>query len=361
MSVQVAAAGIAAEVDAIGGFLTFRVEDGGRVIDMLHRAPWIGRDEAFPGDMPAHLAGLRGDFFCAPFSDASRESAPLHGWTANGVWAPLETEPESGGASACWRLKRLALGAEVFKQVTLRDGHPFVYQKHVFRGGAGRWPVANHAMIAVGEGAIVSASSKRAWVTPPDALESDPAMGRSWLTYPALADGPGTFPAAGGGTADLGRLPFAEAHEDFVIAVEDAASRLAWTAVVRPAQGDLYLSLKDARRLPLTMFWHSNGGRRYAPWNSRHTGVLGVEEGVGFDEGFLPETLRAAMRSDGQPLALALSADRTTEVRHAIGQIDWPSGARVADIRLAGGTVEIEGEDGSRRDIPVWKGFLPES
>ena len=27
------------------------------------------------------------------------------------------------------------------------------------------------------------------------------------------------------------------------------------------------------------MLWFSNGGRDYPPWNGRHVGVLGIEEG----------------------------------------------------------------------------------
>ena len=62
------------------------------------------------------------------------------------------------------------------------------------------------------------------------------------------------------------------------VGIEAQGHRLGWTTVTRPEEGDLFLSLRNARRLPMTMLWHSNGGRDYAPWSGRHFGCLGVEE-----------------------------------------------------------------------------------
>jgi hypothetical protein len=50
----------------------------------------------------------------------------------------------------------------------------------------------------------------------------------------------------------------------------------AWSAVVM--DGYVWFSLKNVADFPATMFWLSNGGRSAAPWHSRHTGRLGIED-----------------------------------------------------------------------------------
>jgi hypothetical protein len=352
---RLAADGIAATFEADCGFIaTLTVRDGGRDIAMLHRAPWIG--QAMPPDAAPHLARLAGDFFCAPFGMAGAEGAPLHGWPANAHWMLAASAPDRLHMT----LDRPVMGARLAKDLVLMPGSPFLYQTHTFIGGTGTVPVANHAMLAVPDGALLSFSPRAWFETAPDPQESDPARGRSALAYPARGTDPTRFPTADGGTTDLTRYPIGHANEDFVIAVEDAASTLGWTAVVRPAQGDLFLSLRDPRALPLTMMWHSNGGRHYEPWSSRHAGVLGIEEGAarhlrGVSARQSPDPLDAR----GSPSGLTLVPDGTAETRHAIGCMAWPTGARVATVTLAGDRLTVTGDDGHRRILPFLPGFLP--
>jgi hypothetical protein len=152
---------------------------------------------------------------------------------------------------------------------------------------------------------------------------------------------------------DLTRYPCGPRHEDFVKGVEAPGHRLGWTAVARPEEGDLTLSLRDARALPMTMLWHSNGGRDYAPWSSRHFGCLGVEEGAA------AALLGLGSEADlAGPGALALSTDGLAEVRHVIGAIAWPSGEPVAEVAEDGGAIEVRGEAGAQRRLPFQAGFL---
>ncbi len=344
---QVEADGITVGFTPDCGFLgPMIVQDGGRVIDPLHRAPW--RDDEVPAGSPPHHAGLRGDFFCAPFGDAHADGAPLHGWTANGRWDVVTTAP---GLIACV-LNQTVMGARVTKTIAVRDGHPFVYQRHVFAGGVGALPVANHAMVVLPAGGVITTSQKAFYQTPGTAPETDAARGRSLLAYPARGHG-NAFPRGDGGVADLGRYPLGVGHEDFVIGVEAAGHAFGWTAVVR-AQGDLFLSLRRADRLPLTMFWYSNGGRHYAPWSSRHLGVLGVEEGVG--HAMLGQATCDAMVAAGQPVALGLGG--AVAVRHVIGAIAWPSGEAVADVAAGADGLVVTGIAGMRRVLAYDSGFL---
>ncbi len=328
-----------------GAIARLVVQDGARTVDLLHRAPWHA-DEVPRGASP-HQRWLAGDFFCAPFGDASADGAPLHGWTANGLW-----RMEPGG----YVLNRAVMGARVTKALMLRDGHPFVYQRHRFEGGQGALPVANHAMVSLPRGGVIATSPKRFYETPGEALETEPARGRSLLRYPARAAA-GAFPA-GAGVVDLMRYPLGQGHEDFVIGVEAVGHALGWTAVAR-TEGDLFLSLRHAGALPLTMFWHSNGGRYYAPWSSRHVGVLGVEEGVGLallgiSAGEVPDPLTAA----GQPVALHLHPDRVAEVRHVIGCIAWPTGEAVLELVPGHGVLTVRGVAGAVREVAFDAEFL---
>ena len=123
--------------------------------------------------------------------------------------------------------------------------------------------------------------------------------------------------------------------------------------MTRLGAGDLYLSLRDPRRVPMTMLWHSNGGRDYAPWSGRHFGCLGVEEGAA--EHMLGLSTEADLAGPG---ALTLRPDGIVEVRHVIGAIAWPSEEPVADVALEGGTVVVHGEGGARTRVPFRAAFL---
>lgn len=345
---QVAAAGISFGFDARTGLLDgFTVEDQGARIAPLHRAPWVGTDEVMPPDAAPLMATLGGDFFCAPFA-ASDEGSPLHGWPANTPWTVVTTA--TGLVRAV--LDHPVRGATLVKELSVADGQPFVYQRHIFIGGSGRLPVANHANISLKSGGLIRSSAKSHWETPRTPQESDPARGRSALAYPARATDPRAFPGVAG-PVDLTRYPWNPRHEDFVVGVEARGHALGWTAVTRPAEGDLYLSLRDARRLPMTMLWHSNGGRDYAPWSSRHFGCLGVEEGAA--DHMLGFSTEADLSGPG---ALALSPDGTAETRHVIGAIHWPSGEPVASVTLEGDVLTVSGEGGARRSIPIRGDFL---
>ncbi len=343
------AAGIGLQFDPGCGLIAgFTVTDNGRQMTPLHRAPWIG--EVLPADTPPHLTRLGGDFFCAPFADATADDgAALHGWPANSQW-----DVRNSGAQLQAVLQRKVFGAVLTKDIILHDDHPFVYQRHTFDGGSAALAVANHAMVALPQGGHLRFSPKAGFETPDTAPEPDASRGRSALAYPARVQNPAQFPAAGGGLIDIRRYPFGPAHEDFVIAVERPGHTFGWTAVTRTGMGDLYLSLRNAAQLPMTMLWHSNGGRDYAPWSGRHLGCLGVEEGVALP--MLGAASRAAWPETGQPGLLQLGG--SVDVHHVIGAIDWPSGQAVAAVDIVPGGLRITGESGAVRDVPFDAAFL---
>lgn len=358
MSHQIAANGIRLDFLPLGGVLAaLCVRDEGAEISPLHKAPW--HEDEVPADAPPHQRWLQGDFLAAPMGPGPDG---LHGPAANGTWNVIAEAPQSLRAV----LDRTINGANLIKELSVEDGHPFVYQRHIFIGGRGQLPVSNHAMIALPTGAKLSFSRKRWWETLAEPLETQ--HGRSSLAYPRRTEDAAAFPAADGGSVNLHRYPWGEKHEDFVAGVEEPASQLGWTAIVRPEQGDLVLSLRNPRVLPLTMLWHSNGGRDYAPWNARHRGCLGVEEGaclpvLGLSARETPDPLTAA----GQPTAVTLDPLDSVDIRHVLGAIRWPSGQSVAGVMLEGNVLTVTGDWGAERKLPIrgtWLGIdrpMPEA
>jgi hypothetical protein len=325
----------------------FTVEDEGQTVSPLHRAPWVGTDEAMPPDEAPLMATLGGDFFCAPFA-SSEDDSPLHGWPPNSRWKIVADQP--GVMRAV--LEHMVFGATLLKELSLKDDHPFVYQRHVFVGGHGRVSFANHANVSLPNGGLIRTSAKSMWETPKTPQESDPERGRSDLVCPAQTQDPKAFPAKNG-PVDLTTYPWNPRHEDFVVGIEARGHRLGWTAVTRPEERDLYLSLRNPAQIPMTMLWHSNGGRDYPPWSGRHFGCLGVEEGAA--DHMLGLSTEADLTGPG---ALTLSPDGIADVRHVIGAIHWPSGEGVSDISETETGLRIKGERGATRDVAFDTAFL---
>lgn len=355
----IAAAGIEATLDLrVGHVRRLTITRDGRTIEPLHVAPWV--EDAATGADAAILPNVRwlaGDFFCAPFGPSDLEDGPGHGWPANSAWRHVGTETLGDGTIVRFALERRVCGAELVKELTLRNGHPFLYQRHVFRGGSGAVPVASHAMVRFGPRGGRLAFSPKAWgETPPTPLEP----GRHRLAYPARFADPAAAPAADGGVADLTRYPICARMEDFALLVEVPGARLGWAAALRRDAAEVVLSLKNPAELPVTMLWLSDGGRDYVPWNGRHTGVLGIEEGrtwggAGHRASVGPNPLAAA----GVPTSLALDPAGEVVVRHVVGALPVAEGLdAVLAVEIGAGEVAVRFPGGARVAAPWDVGFL---
>ncbi len=359
----IAANGITATLDLdVGIVASFTVERGGRIVAPLHRAPWVDEPDQMAevtGAAP-HLGRLAGDFFCAPFGKADVEEAPTHGWPANSAWLPVGSESLGDGVRATFRLVRPVMGATLYKELTVRDGHPFLYQRHVFEGGAGSVSVAHHPMVRLPHGGRLSYSPKRWAETPDTPLEPDPARGQAALAYPAHTTDLRHFPSADGGSVDLTTFPVAQNHEDFAMLVEAEGADLGWTAVLRPSEGDLSLVLKNPADLPVTMLWFSNGGRFFAPWSGRHRDVIGIEDARAFSAyGHAASAAPNRLNEEGIATALQLEPAGRAEVRHVLGVLPVPPGFAAVDVIDArADTLEIADTAGGKLSLPYDAGFL---
>ncbi len=339
--IELATDGIRLSFDPSTGLIqSFAVSDGDAVISPLHRAPWVGTGENLPDGLAPHMYTLGGDFFCAPFGQ-SKDGAPLHGWPANAPWSVVDNTENRLIA----RLEQRVNEAEVTKELWLVPDHPFVYQRHSFAGGTGQVPVANHANLSLPNGGLIRTSAKTCWMTTPEPQESDPQKGRSGLVYPAASTDPTRFPSEAG-TADLTRYPWFPRHEDFVAGIDAPGLEFAWTAVTRPVERDVFLSLKRSEALPMTMLWHSNGGRDYAPWLGRHFGCLGIEEGAAAHVLGVGRDVELA-----GPGALDLCANTPASVTHVIGATAWPSGSAIQTVNLSNAGLELVGECGTVKQV----------
>lgn len=356
--VKVEADGIGVTLDlAVGHIKSLVVKRGGREVAPLHRAPWI--EEVHEPDMPAHLARLSGDFLCAPFGLSDLDGSPAHGWPANSPWKHLDTKAIEGGNVARFELEKRVMGARVVKEFTVRDGHPFLYQRHLFSGGEGAISVGLHMMVALPHGGHLSFSPKRFIETPPDPQEGDSTRGRSLLAYPAHFSDLKKAPRADGGTANLTCYPFDRNYEDCAMMPEAPGHELAWGAALRHREGDLVLSLKRPEDFPSTLLWMSNGGRYYSPWNSRHRGVLGLEEVRSYLlSGHKASIAPNPFTDQGIPTSISLSADGEVDLRQAIGIMPVPMGwDRVTDVEMRGDGLAVLSDIGEFT-VPYDPGFV---
>jgi hypothetical protein len=346
---------------AVGHIRHFEINRAGRLILPLHVAPWVD-DSAISADQAIlpNLKYLAGDFFCAPFGRSDVEEAPSHGWPANSQWQPIDQTKFEGGVSARFQLIKRVMGATLVKEITLRDNHPFAYQRHVFAGGQGAVSVASHAMTRFDRPGFLFFSPKAFAETPPLQQEPDPRRGHSVFAKNARCTDLTKLPLADGSTADLHRYPIGEAHEDFVMLVEARDSPLGWTAAVRLDEGDIVLSLKNPADFPMTFLWYSNGGRYYAPWNGRHRGVLGIEEARAYSaHGHAASIAANPLSDEGFPTALALDPNGEVEVRHVLGGLSLAGGAKViSSVTMEGAGLVVTCDTGEPITIPFDRGFL---
>lgn len=335
------------------------LERGGRRIRPLHRAPWVGGGETMPAEAAPHLAVLEGDFFCAPFGRTDEDGVPAHGWPANGTWRGIGTATAGDGAvTGRFELAEKVRGATVEKAITLRPGHPVVYQRHRLSGGSGAVPIAHHAMIHVPGGARISCSPKDFGATPETPQESDPARGVSLIGRGARFASLAEVPLADGSVRDMRRYPWAEGQEDFLTLFDPRDARIGWSAAVAAADGFVFFSVKDARVLGQTSLWMSNGGRFYAPWSGRHRAVLGIEESTAFfGNGRIASAAENALSREGYRTAVELGGE--VVVRYALGAIPLPEGwSEVVEVAVGDGVLTLRDRGGGSEVLPFDSGFL---
>jgi hypothetical protein len=211
-------------------------------------------------------------------------------------------------------------------------------------------------MIHAPQGAALAFSPKDFGQTPAHDLGTPGDGTRSVLAYPQRFERLDAVRLASGETADAGRYPFAERHEDFLTLFDPSDARIGWSVATTP--GFIFFALKDAAVLCQTSLWMSNGGRPFAPWNGRHTHVLGIEESCShFGDGADVSAGENDLSRAGYRTAVDLGGELA--VRYALGAVPLPPGfSHVTDIARTPQGIELVDTGGARHAVPFDTGFF---
>lgn len=355
-----------ANLTKLGGHLgpvAFRLAH--RLVTPFSIAPWA--EEKLAADTLPLLRALRGDFFCAPFGGNGTpyrgEKHPVHGETANASWRLKAFERTADRLTLHATLPTLVRPGTVDKFITLIEGHTAVYQQHVLTGARGPMDLGHHAMLkfpdAPGSGVISTSRFVQAQVFPGN-FEAPENRGYQALEPGATFRSLERVPLLAGGTTDLTRYPARRGYEDLVMLTADAKLPFAWTAVAFPRERYVWFALRDPRVLRQTIFWISNGGRHYPPWNGRHVSVMGLEDTTSYFHYGLAESAKPnPLSRRGIPTTLTLHPRRPTAINYIMGVAEIPAGFdRVRDIRAVGDGIELTAANGKRARCAMELGFL---
>ena len=339
----------------------------GRKIQPFSVAPWA--KEEIDASLPPIIKSLRGDFFCLPFGGNEfgyrGEKHPVHGETANARWKfeSLTTEGEQTVLHLSLRTK--IRSGHVDKILMLVRGQNVVYSKHIISGMRGRMNLGHHAMLKfprVPHSGLLSTSPFIYGQVFPATFEAPERRGYSSLRPGAEFDSLESVPALNGGTADLTRYPARRGFEDLVMIVSETKVPFAWATVTFPRERYLWFALKNPNVLRETVFWISNGGRHYPPWNGRHVNVLGIEDVTAyFHYGLADSARKNDIAEKGIPTCLMLSPAKPTVVPYIMGVTEIPAGfdqVASVDVGPGGKSVVFHSSSGKRSETAVSLDFL---
>ena len=337
---------------------------GKKSVQPFSISPW--KDENIP-DIPRMLNVCRGDFFCAPFggnAEAFRgERHPAHGETANRDWTLESLEKTDRTVTLHTSMRTNARRGRVDKRLTLRQGHAAVYSEHVLSGMSGPMSIGTHPMLkfseAPGAGTISTSAFKRGYVVPV-AWERPEAKGYSWLKLGGTFSSLKKVPALDGTTVDLSKYPARRGYEELVQLANDTTQPFSWSAVALPREGYVFFTIKNPRVLHTTVFWFSNGGRYYSPWNGRHINVLGVEDVTAFFHLGLAASAKPNLLSRaGTPTVVNLSAKRPLRVAHIMAMAAIPKDFdEVKSITSQDGGAKLTSRSGRNVFVPLDLSFV---
>ena len=365
---RLASASVEAFVTEMGGHLgpvTFDLK--GSKLQPYSVAPWA--EEPVDPSLPPILQALRGDFFCLPFGGNGTpfrgEKHPVHGETANARWRFRSLETKAGRSCLHLSLATKVRPGQVDKHIWLVDGQNILSSQHLLTGMSGPMNPGHHAMLkfpnAAGSG-LLSTSRITYGQVFPQPFELPENRGYSHLKPGAEFKSLAQVPTRTGELADLTCYPARRGYEDLVMVVNDPKVPFAWTAVAFPQQRYVWFALKDPRLLPETVFWLSNGGRHYPPWNGRHVNVMGLEDVCSCFHSGLAESVRPnPISAKGFPTCLTLNPRKPLAIPYIMGVAAIPRGFdRVTSIEAArnGQAIRLTSASDKRAEASVHLDFL---
>jgi len=280
----------------------------------------------------------------------------VHGETANAEWDLIEDGP----GRLVLEMKVGAPACMVRKTLSIKEGQRAVYQEHRIEGLEGRYNFGHHAILQYpdkGGPYHVNVSSFKFGRVKPDAFSNPLAREYGALETGGRFDSLKEVPLAAGGFADLRGYPARQGFDDLVMMASKRGD-FAWTAAT--LDGYVWISLKDPRILPSTLFWISNGGRHGEPWNGRHFRRLGLEEICGHYSDGLEMSRKNLLKKEGVPTTLAFRPKEARSVRviHLVHPVPKGFGMVKSIERDEAGKNVIMRGHGSPLRVPVDWSFL---
>lgn len=338
-----------------GGHLApVRFRLGKRWVQPYALAPW--QPGGIDKSLPPILHVLRGDFFCLPFG-GGKNIRDVHGETANDTWKLIEGKPNR----LTLEMNAKAPKCRVRKTLYLRTGHRAVYQEHLIEGLSGRFNFGHHAILLFPEKGgpyHVNTSPFHFGSVKPDPFSNPQAREYGALKTGARFKSLDKVALANGDFTSLNDYPARQGFED-LIQVASKPGDFAWTAAT--LDGYVWISLKDPRVLPSTLFWMSNGGRHAHPWEGRHLRRLGLEEVCGHFSDGLEISQRDLLKKEGVPTTLSFQPNRPKSIRviHLVHPVPGNFG-KVCSIEKgkSGNDILIKGDRGAALRAPVDWTFL---
>ena len=355
---------VKAAVTVQGGHMTARFSTGNDMIDPFFTAPWWS--EEVDEQLPSILQVLRGDFFCFPFGGGEDGeygiTCPPHGQTACDPW-DLQAFNSNKAGSTLELSMNLDAGGRVVKRISLKADEPVIYNENVVEGFSGSIPLGYHPTLKLPDrtgAGIIDMSPPIVGFTTPERFEIPEAGGYSRLALGAEITDRQKVPTIDGGAVDISRYPTPPGYEDLALFINDPERDFTFTAASLPQEGYLYFQLKNPRILAQTLFWMSNGGRHYAPWNGRVRSVLGMEEITSYFHYGIGKSIEDnEVTRRGYPSCVQLDGSPSS-FKIIMGVV--PIGKKfkgVADIvKINSGAVEIVGTGGERIEVPCRIDFL---
>ncbi|MGB8353695.1 MAG: hypothetical protein WCD79_07405 [Chthoniobacteraceae bacterium] len=264
-------------------------------------------------------------------------------------------------------LRTKVRAGRVDKYISTVDGHHAIYSRHVISGMSGPMSMGHHAILKFpdkeGSGRISTSSFRlgQVYVKPTESPEN---RGYSALLPGSKFDSLAKVQTVFGKETDLSRYPARRGYEDIVIMASNPDLPFAWTAVSFPEQQYVWFALKDPKVLRQTLFWMSNGGRHYPPWNGRHISAMGLEEVTSyFHEGLAESVRENPISASGFPTSILLDPKKPLTVNYIMAAVKSPKGFdRVANIEVdvKGGGVKLTSDNGKQIRASIDLVFLNE-
>ncbi|HEX5791283.1 MAG TPA: hypothetical protein VFY13_09010 [Luteolibacter sp.] len=330
----------------------------GRDVAPYSLSPWLPAEHE---DQPVLLSVLRGDFLCLPFG--GQKQGPPHGDPSNAAWQLVMV----GDRSLVLVQDAADSGAHIEKHLSVCAGQHAIRIEHRISRLQGAYSYGTHPILDLshlpqGTGRI--STSPMRWLSTFPGFFAVPEAGETQSLKPDTRfNDLREVPLADGGTVDLSRWPALPGNEELVMMVNEPLSEaqpFAWSAMVM--DGYVWYCLKDPADFPATLLWMSNGGRSQAPWNSRHTGRIGIEEVCSHFSNGVDISRQSPLAAEGIPTVRHFEADKTVSLKVIQAVAAVPEGFdRVASIVPAGDhAVKITAESGVSLTAALdWK-FLAE-